>query len=499
MTSPVSCCNMAECVPLGEGYQPLVGLQDIKTIKQLNQEAVRDILRSSYQDSELKIVTMGQLNDMSGTNDAFNSSICSLEVTASMTSNGEEKTEANGVGAGGDGESQKTFHFVIKSPPTQAFIRLMHKLTKPFLNEVTWYLELLKQVSLLEKQLPAPLNRAELSLARQCPVVYHAHSNYYSGEAAQSLCEGICPWFCSLPHRQPEEGILVMENVKKRGFVMFDKMRILPLDHFLLAMTNLAHFHGRWLAYRWQLESGKLSGDGVWSLDKFKSALDTQKRAPQFVYKQLLNGTAKTTKKILELEGRQELIPNVRQFFNVTARQQLNRFMGNVVTPIDTCCHGDFWSNNIMFKYDKDGKVNGTILVDFQLINYGHPAYDLLYLLYLSTDSQFRSQHMEDCLHQYWETLNEYIQKFAPADSKYDWQDFQKDLTTYKTIGFVLATTLMPNVLSQTQLEAGGLMALREMQRKQAAELQDDENRASKEIRRRITGLVEELVREKII
>ena len=106
---------------------------------------------------------------------------------------------------------------------------------------------------------------------------------------------------------------------------------------------------------------------------------------------------------------------------------------------------------------------------------------------------------MEDCLHQYWETLNEYIEKFAPADTKYDWQDFQKDLTTYKTIGFVLATTLMPNVLSETQLEAGGLMAIREMQRKQAAELQDDENRASKEIRRRITGLVEELVREKII
>ena len=64
----------------GEGYQPLVGLQDIKTIKQLSQESVRDILRASTRDSELKIVSMGQLNDMSGTNDAFNSSICSLEV-----------------------------------------------------------------------------------------------------------------------------------------------------------------------------------------------------------------------------------------------------------------------------------------------------------------------------------------------------------------------------------------------------------------------------------
>ena len=63
-----------------EGYQPLIGLQDITSLKHLTEEAVRDILRSCYRDSELKIVNMGQLTDMSGTNDAFNSSICSLEV-----------------------------------------------------------------------------------------------------------------------------------------------------------------------------------------------------------------------------------------------------------------------------------------------------------------------------------------------------------------------------------------------------------------------------------
>ena len=65
---------------LGEGYQPLIGLQDIKKLQHLTEDAVRDILRSAYRDSDLKIVNMGQLTDMSGTNDAFNSSICSLEV-----------------------------------------------------------------------------------------------------------------------------------------------------------------------------------------------------------------------------------------------------------------------------------------------------------------------------------------------------------------------------------------------------------------------------------
>ena len=96
-----------------------------------------------------------------------------------------------------------------------------------------------------------------------------------------------------------------MENVKMRGFKMFDKMTILPLDHFLIAMTNLAHFHGRWLAFRWLGEAGKLP-EGAWSPECLKQSLNTQKRIPKFVYKQLLNGTEKTVLKVLALEGKTE-------------------------------------------------------------------------------------------------------------------------------------------------------------------------------------------------
>ena len=74
--TPTSCYCLS-----GDGYQPLIGLQDIKKLQHLTEDAVRDILRSAHRDSDLKIVSMGQLTDMSGTNDAFNSSICSLEVS----------------------------------------------------------------------------------------------------------------------------------------------------------------------------------------------------------------------------------------------------------------------------------------------------------------------------------------------------------------------------------------------------------------------------------
>ena len=152
-----------------------------------------------------------------------------------------------------------------------------------------------------------------------------------------------------------------------------------------------------------------------------------------------------------------------------------------------------------MFKYDENGKVVDTIFVDFQLINFGHPAYDLLHLMYTSTDNAFRNQHMDECLRHYWTTLNQYNIQFQPRDVKYDWHEFQSDVQNYKTIGYMLATTLLPSVFSTIQIEPSGLRGLKEMQRNQVAELEDVDNLASKEIKRRIVELTEELVRDKII
>jgi len=475
-------------------YQQLKGLQDIRSSRDLSEDNVRDILRYSLREDSLRVSHLGELTDMSGTNDAFNSSICRLEV--SVERKPTENSGATNAGKAGDeatrGE-ESTFHFVVKSPPKASFIRLIHKMSKPFLNEVTWYLELLKQMDLIEND----FDDKEFKVSNIVPKCYHAYSNYYWGEASQACLR--CPWFLSLPCRSAEEGILVMENVTKRGFKVYNKMDILPLDHFLVVMQNLAHFHGRWLAYRWLGEAGKLP-QGAWSPDCFKESLNTQKRIPKFVYRQLLNGSEKTIQRILELEGKTEYLDRIRKFFRVTARTKLNQFMGEESTPIDTCCHGDFWSNNIMFKYNEEsGAVQDIVLVDFQLINYGHPAYDILYLLYLSSDLEFRDSNMEQCLQHYWNTFKPYLDKYSPQNLKYGWGEFMADIQSYKCIGFVTAATVLPNVLSDTQLEAGGLLALRDMQRKQAAELADPDKPTSREIKRRIIGLVTELARDGVI
>lgn len=61
-------------------YEPLKGLLDLRTTRDLTEDGVRDILRRFTRDHGLEVVSMGALEDMSGLNDAFNSSICSMKV-----------------------------------------------------------------------------------------------------------------------------------------------------------------------------------------------------------------------------------------------------------------------------------------------------------------------------------------------------------------------------------------------------------------------------------
>lgn len=78
MTSPST--SSVSAVP--PRYEYLKSLSDIKDIRDLTEDAVRDILRKHFSDHGLEMVEMGDIMDMSGLNDAFNSTICSLKVKA---------------------------------------------------------------------------------------------------------------------------------------------------------------------------------------------------------------------------------------------------------------------------------------------------------------------------------------------------------------------------------------------------------------------------------
>jgi thiamine kinase-like enzyme len=63
-------------------------------------------------------------------------------------------------------------------------------------------------------------------------------------------------------------------------------------------------------------------------------------------------------------------------------------------SKIVTVCHGDTWSNNMLFTDDEES----VTLIDFQTIGLFHPSRDLWYLLSVNTDREFRCQFFQSCI-----------------------------------------------------------------------------------------------------
>ncbi|XP_046387008.1 uncharacterized protein LOC124156481 [Ischnura elegans] len=66
-------------------------------------------------------------------------------------------------------------------------------------------------------------------------------------------------------------------------------------------------------------------------------------------------------------------------------------------------CHGDCWTNNIMFRYsgDDDDRIAEACLLDFQMARVGSPALDLASLLYCCTSRELRRAHLDRLLEHY--------------------------------------------------------------------------------------------------
>jgi len=497
-----------------QSYQPLRSLSEVTNVRDLNKDTVRDMLRQATSDHSLELVEMGQLEDMSGLNDAFNSTICSLKCKASYQPRGKSE------------RVEEEFNFVVKSPPKSSVIKFAHKFTLPFCNEVSWYSDLVRQLELAN---------GDGCLGGILPTCYHASSNYYTMENDGVLpngCDKFCAncWMCFVPCRPSENGMLILENVKKRpgkSYAMFNKNKPVPLSHVKLIISQLAKFHGMWLKYRLLNKSGQLaaaekqggsSGSDVtpgqvMPYETFLRRFRAQAKVPKVMYKQLKNVAKKTILQVLAKYGpedeKEDLYRRCQTFFDVKANRTLNTYFVAPPSPeCHTLCHGDFWSNNILFSYKEEAEEgeekipDDLIIIDYQLINYGHPCYDLVYFLYLNTDLAFRDAHLDGILDQYYADYSSYFDsELEPGLKTYTLQKFKEDFHWHKQIGFTTACSVMPNVLSDQELNMEGniFTAARELQRKQQAVLEDADNPTSIEIRRRLMELVTEMARDKVL
>ncbi|KAK3931868.1 Tryptophan aminotransferase-related protein 2 [Frankliniella fusca] len=193
---------------------------------------------------------------------------------------------------------------------------------------------------------------------------------------------------------------IVLEDLGGAGFCMAAKGRALDRAHATLALRALGRFHGASLALR-RADPAAFrrlrAGAGTAELIFFPEA--------EAVFGASLRATAVLAVLSLERSGRADL---GRRLAARAADAGVFREMCDAVLPPPddgdvpgVFTHGDCWANNLLFRYNEDGRPSEAKLIDLAGMRYSSPALDLLHLLYSSVDRKVRTQHRAELLDAY--------------------------------------------------------------------------------------------------
>lgn len=79
--------------------------------------------------------------------------------------------------------------------------------------------------------------------------------------------------------------------------------------------------------------------------------------------------------------------------------------LGRLVAPdpnsFNVLCHGDTWSNNLLYSYDENRNPNEVIFIDFQLSFWGTQSFDVYYTFATSSQPQVKRNEFDNIIHIY--------------------------------------------------------------------------------------------------
>ncbi|XP_076279923.1 uncharacterized protein LOC143208890 isoform X1 [Lasioglossum baleicum] len=230
---------------------------------------------------------------------------------------------------------------------------------------------------------------------------------------------------------------LVMEDLAATGFRMADRIAGLDLAHCVLAIRRLGKFHAASVALCEKEPEQKA---------KYWKGMFNEKYSEEV--KSIFNlGCAALAD---EIEKWPELGKRYSDKIRAMASQMYElgisvaKRRGDEFSVIN---HGDFWVNNMLFKYDENSKPIDHIFVDFQACFYSTPATDLQYFLNTSPSEEVYENHMNDLIVQYVHTLTSTMKRLNCKTPPPTMDDINRCMKERGIYGLISSITVLPFVL----------------------------------------------------
>lgn len=215
--------------------------------------------------------------------------------------------------------------------------------------------------------------------------------------------------------------MIVMPDLAVEGYSSRNYLHTLDYQHELLGVATLARFHAAFTNY--ETRKSILNNRPYNSNEVCGSLLDE----PAFCDSPFIKACAKLTANFLKAYSAKSY-RNLPDLEAKLANQYLVACdtMKEYKDTLNVLIHKDLWVNNMMFKYN-DNVLTNAIIVDFQLVRYGPPAFDLMAFMYLTTSKNFREKHEKEIYDKYFSVFSDNLtndSKQRMKDLGYDKESF---------------------------------------------------------------------------
>ncbi|XP_075210314.1 uncharacterized protein LOC142317642 [Lycorma delicatula] len=216
-----------------------------------------------------------------------------------------------------------------------------------------------------------------------------------------------------------EEDIVILEDLKIRGYIMPDRVKQLGFEESKVALSCLAIFHAASVKL-YETKPELIKKCGVESLFR-----EDVKEFFSGMTKGLIHKAANECEKRPDLK---KYVEGLRKVGDCLFDIHIELFKPKE-SELNVLNHGDFWMGNMMFKYI-DNKPIEFIPIDLQICRYANPVLDIIYFLYGSVREEVRIEKYDDLLNIYLNKLNNYLEIFE-SKKKLNKYEFKKALDYY--------------------------------------------------------------------
>ncbi|XP_076066636.1 uncharacterized protein LOC143040002 [Oratosquilla oratoria] len=206
-------------------------------------------------------------------------------------------------------------------------------------------------------------------------------------------------------HLERNKEVIILEDLRPRGFKMFDRKKGQDFAHAELILKELGRLHAASVLLQRQNPNTSLLERFPFLEDLF---LKTGAQEDETLKTMFANNFAGAKSIAESTPGYEHAFGWIENFspkaFEIMCKEVLPS--SAALTVIN---HGDCWTNNLLFRYNADGNPIEAILLDLQVSRTCDPGCDLSYFLYSSFNGEDRNANLEDFLDIYYDSFKQVL------------------------------------------------------------------------------------------